>query len=85
MGRSTTPTYVVKLHVRGYALTEMAWHCKDSGRPSDKTLRNYVAMFEASTQEGEANAHLGRTHVVSAYVRRQSTGEYAARYTAPAV
>jgi hypothetical protein len=86
MGRTTTSTYAVRITVPGYQYSLTPWHCKESGRPTDANLARYVAAFEASTQPGGSNAHLGEQHVSSAYVKVNSghDGAVVARYRAPA-
>ena len=89
MGRSITPTFAVKVFVKNaetgrdlfYDL--MSWPTNHAGRPTDASLAEYVRQFEASTEPGGVNAHLGREFVTSAYVKRQRTGERVATYTAP--
>jgi len=83
MGRSTTPTYVVHLTVPGFHYTPAAWRVKQAGRPTDANLAAYVKAFEASTEPGGVNAHLGPQTVRSAQVVRQATGEQVASYAAP--
>lgn len=89
MGRSLTFTFRVKLVVHSAetgqprTYTPFAWRVKESGRPTDENLAAYVQAFEDSTKPGGVNAHLGREVVSSAKVRRQSTGEVVATYTAP--
>jgi hypothetical protein len=85
MGRSTTPTYALRLTVmRRGSYSPQAWNVKAYGRPTAATLATQVAAFEASTREGGCNAHLGAETVRTARVTRQSTGETVATYTAPA-
>lgn len=78
-----TPTFAVQLRSRRFSYTLAAWDTKRHGRPSDETLAEYVAGFEASCAPGGVNAHLGDPAIIGAYVVRQSTGEKVAEYAAP--
>lgn len=80
MGRTITPRYRVELRVPGFHFTPAGWDGKHCGRPSDASLRAYVLAFEASTQPGGINAHLGPTTIERARVVRQSDDTIVARY-----
>jgi hypothetical protein len=89
MGRSTTPTYVVRIIVPGFFYTPSPWRVRSQGQipgdgqPTDDNLSAYVRGFEASCEPGGANAHLGPQKVTKARIVRQATGETVATYTAP--
>ncbi len=83
MSNSTTPTYRIEFRVAGFHWTPSGWNVKRDGRPTDESLAQYVADLEASTREGGVNAHLGETHILSAKIVRQSSGEVVAEYAAP--
>lgn len=84
--RSTTPTYRVETRVVDLATgkrvhyTPAAWDSKQSGRPTDANLATWCTGFEASTQPGGCNAHLGIQLIASAQVVRQATGTVVASY-----
>jgi hypothetical protein len=80
MGRSTTPTYAVYMHVPGFHYTPEAWPTKHYGRPTAAALAKFVEDFERSTQDGGCNQHLGVQRVARAHVARQSTGATVASY-----
>lgn len=50
------------------------------GQPNAENLKAWVARFEASTQPGGPNAHLGAQKVASAFIRDQRSGEIVATY-----
>lgn len=85
MGRIATSKYAVSITVPGYSYSLAAWRCNQSGRPTDANLTRYVQAFEASTQAGGCNAHLGEQHVTRAYIKVNSgyDGAIVARYQAP--
>ncbi len=53
------------------------------GKPTDANLKLYVEMFEASTQPGGCNAHLGATVVFSAKITDHRSGVTKATYRGP--
>ena len=68
MGRTFTPAHAVEFVVdRGY-WTPMGWDAKHAGRPTVANLAAFVAGYEASTQPGGVNAHLGATRILSARI-----------------
>ena len=68
MGHTTTTKYQVRLYVPGYNYSPASWNCRRDGRPTGDNLREYVLNFEASTQPGGVNAHLGVNEVESARI-----------------
>jgi hypothetical protein len=83
MARDTSPTYVIEMTVPGYRYSPAPWNCRRDGRPTAANLAKHVASFEASTQPGQCNAHLGATRVASAKIRRNMlAGDTVATYTA---
>jgi hypothetical protein len=66
--RDTTTKYQVRVTVPGRHYSPASWHCKRDGRPTGTNLREYVERFEASTQPGGVNAHLGIEIVASARI-----------------
>lgn len=79
MGISRIPKYRVNVRMSGGYTDPWAWE----GRPSDIALRAMVKAFEASTEPGGVNAHLGRTVIWSAAIINQFTGERMASYRGP--
>lgn len=75
MGRTVTPTYRLDFTVNDWYITPQGWDGRRYGRPTNQSLRRWIADFEASTQPGGANAHLGPLTVRSAWVTRQATHE----------
>lgn len=82
MGKSTTTTYRVAIFVPGFAYTPQGWDCKRYGRPTEASLAQWVRDFEAATEPGGVNAHLGATTIRRARVIRQSTDVEVASYSA---
>jgi hypothetical protein len=68
MGRTYTPAYAIEIDVPGFIYTPAGWTAREFGRPTDANLKLYVERFEASTQPGGANAHLGPTKVRAARI-----------------
>ncbi len=67
--------------------TPAEWRCRARlgnpsvhGKPNEKNLATHVARFEASTQKGGCNEHLGVTVVISALIKDQRTGATVAAY-----
>jgi len=65
-GRSSTPKFVLRMHVPGYHITDSAWNVGGGhgqvpgmGRPSPESLARYIDSFIKSTQPGGTNEHLG--------------------------
>lgn len=92
MSKSTTPEFVVYLTLDRGVTTPSAWRIKATGcngcipghgKPTADNLKAYVTTFEASTQSGGCNAHLGVTKVLSARIVRQSTRDIVAAYSTP--
>lgn len=84
MGRSTTPTFIVKFRCEsGSHLTPHHWGKGDGARPNTAALERWVRRFEESTGVFGCNYHLGTQRVVSAEVIRQSTGQVVASYAQP--
>lgn len=85
MGRSTTPTYIVRIATRqsragSVGHTAMAWSCKHCGRPTAANLAKWVHDLEASQMPGGCNAHLGADPVTSAAIYRNGSDTVVARY-----
>ena len=81
-----TYKYRLEMQVPGYHLTPMRWLVRASGqfpgygKPTNENLEKHVRAFEASTQEGGPNAHLGPTRVSKAKIIHQETGVVVAAY-----
>jgi hypothetical protein len=75
-----TPTFRIETRLLGSIATPAVWPTKHLGRPSDSTLATWVRDFEASTEPGGVNEHLGAEFVTAARVIRQATGETVASY-----
>jgi hypothetical protein len=83
---STTPKYIVKIADGRYAYSPIAWiaskraatQIRVDGKPTVENLRRWVASFEAATQPGGCNAHLGATKLTSARIVNNFTGELVA-------
>jgi len=88
-GRDYPITYVLYLESAGRGYTPMEWRTRARygipgyGAPTDANLERYVRRFEADTQPGGANAHLGPTIISRARIVDQRTGQTVARYEAP--
>lgn len=86
MGRSVKSKYAVRMTVAGFGITPACWNSQQAGRPTAENLRRYVAAFEASTEPGGCNAHLGVTKVLEADIRENEfMGAVVARYSAAPV
>jgi hypothetical protein len=81
---STTPKYIVKITDGRYGYSSIAWvatsrtQIRADGKPTVENLRRWVASFEAATQPGGCNAHLGATKLTSARIVNNFTGELVA-------
>jgi hypothetical protein len=84
MGRPVTSKYAISITIPGYPPILAAWHCGQSGRPTEANLARRIEVFEASTRQGGCNDHLGEQYVTRAHVKVNTpTGEIVATYTAP--
>ena len=85
MSNQPAPTkYQVKIVVPGYFYPPASWNCRRDGRPTAANLAKFVESFEASTQPGQCNAHLGVTKVLSASVKlNDGSAKVVARYEMP--
>jgi hypothetical protein len=82
MPADLTTAYVVEIDTPGYRYTPAPWRTRQAGRPTTANLAAHVEAFEASTEPGGCNAHLGATRVTSARIRRnQLRGVVVASYT----
>lgn len=85
MGRIVTPKYRVEMQLDGFLNTASAWDVTSrgmivgKGKPTVANLRREVEAFEASTQPGGVNAHLGPIKVLFAEIIHQKSGETVAR------
>lgn len=69
MGRSFTPKYVIELYFgNGTCSGRMPWNGRMDGLPRLPNVERYVRTFQASTEPGGRNAHLGALRVLRAYV-----------------
>lgn len=89
MGRSRSIKYVVRLEFGTNTFnTPAEWRTRarnnvpSHGKPNAANLAKYVHGFEASTQPGGVNAHLGVQKVTSARVIDQETRTVVAEYFA---
>lgn len=88
MGRSRTPTYILKIVLEsGNYCTPMEWRVAKSymgygyGRPTVENIAKLVDDFEKSLLHGGANQHLGYDKVLSATITNQKTGEVIAEWS----
>ena len=85
MGTSRTPAYRMELAVDNGRVTPFGWDVGGKygkGKANAENLKKYVEAFEASTQPGGCNSHLGVTRVLTAQIVKQSTGDTVATYKA---
>jgi hypothetical protein len=86
--RDYTPKYVVKITDGRYSYTPMEWRVfgrglqKPDGKPTSANLAKFVQSYEASTQAGGSNAHLGATKIQTARIYNNLTGELVREYRA---
>lgn len=80
MGRSRTFKYSLHLREVGFGGFPMGWSVKDYGKPTDANLLAYVKSYEASTQKGGVNEHLGPRTVAGATIIDQTTNRPVAQY-----
>lgn len=64
MGRSFTPQYAVEFKTDNGRWTPQGWR----GRATPARLRQFCLDYEASTQPGGVNAHLGATRILAARI-----------------
>jgi hypothetical protein len=87
-GRSRAITYALHMQSRGYSYTPSEWRvrarygARGYGAPTDANLEQHIRAFEASTQPGGANAHLGPTTISRAWIVDQRSGFTVAGYDA---
>lgn len=88
MSSTRTPAYALYLTGSNprQIYTGMAWETRDRpgargyGAPTDANLAAFVETFEAATQPGGANAHLGADTIHIASIVHQATGKVVATY-----
>ncbi len=71
MGKSITPKYAVEFFgvvANGMPVrwTAMSWRGKQAGRANAVNLAKFIKEYEASTYQGQCNAHLGVTKIGAA-------------------
>lgn len=71
MRRTSTPTYRMEALEHNGSSWSIAW----SGRANQKRLIAKVQSYEASTQPGGVNEHIGPRKVMVAKLIRQATNE----------
>lgn len=73
--------YAVEFVVdRGY-WTPMGWNSRQAGRPTAANLAKFVRGYEASTQTGGVNSHIGPTRILRATIlRNDGSREVVASY-----
>ena len=88
MGRSTTPTYILRIIVEsGSYCTPMEWRVSGSriagsgyGKPTTANIAKWVAVYEKSLLPGGVNSHIGFDKVLSASITNQKIGEVVAEW-----
>ena len=58
-GKSTTPKYVVDMHIKKGRTTPAGWTVKQHGKPTTQNLKKYVDAYNDSVKPGGVNKHLG--------------------------
>lgn len=77
MGKSITPKYVVVID--GKEHEAMAWNSRQSGRPTDANLCEFVRVYGKSFELGQCNEHISMAlgfipYPSRAYIRPNSPG-----------
>lgn len=71
----------------GRAWTPSEWRTRRQGqipadgKPTTENIKKHCLHYEASTQPGGCNSHLGATKILRAWVVDQNTMERVAEYT----
>lgn len=87
MGRSRLIPYTVEVTTDKGLWTPSEWRTRRDGqipadgKPTTENLKNWAMGYEKSTHPSGCNSHLGVTHILTARIRDQRTGEILATYT----
>ena len=79
MGRSTTPTYVVR-YVDQQGVHQVIWNTKQAGRPTKANLETWRKKMNESMKLGGCNEHISKAlgfmpHVCHAVIINQKLGD----------
>lgn len=86
MGRSRLITYTVEVKTDRGMWTPSEWRTRrdgqipGDGKPTTENLKNWALHYEKSTHSSGCNSHLGVTHILTAQIRDQRTGQIVATY-----
>ncbi len=87
MGTTRMVPYTVEVATDNGHWTPCEWRVRSRGRipadgqPSTANLKAWALGYEASTQPGGVNDHIGPTKILAAQIRDQRTGSICATYT----
>ena len=87
MGTSRLIPYVMIVTTDNGHWTNSEWRMRAQGRvpahgkATTENLKKHCLFVEESTHPGGCNAHLGVTHILTARIKDQRTGEILATYT----
>jgi hypothetical protein len=87
MGHSRLIPFVVEVTTDRGHWTPSEWRMRKrglipaDGKATTENLKKYALGYEASTSPGGVNSHIGLTHILTARIKDQRTGEILATYT----
>lgn len=92
MGHTRLIQFVVEVTTDNGVWTPSEWRKSPSlymrsagipahGKATTENLKKHCLFVEASTHPSGVNSHLGVTHILTARIRNQKTGEILATYT----